>query len=62
MSPHPGLSHPLDDQCQDEGHLHEGGPVAVGQEAARDGEAVEGEDDPQRDAAQGGRLADERWH
>ena len=53
LSPHPGLSHLTHDQCEDEGHLHEGGAVTAGQEAAGDGEAVEGEDDPQRDAAQG---------
>ena len=46
------MSYSVDDQCQDERHFHEGGPVTAGQEAAGDGEAVEGEDDPQRDATQ----------
>ena len=54
LSAHPGLPHPADDQRADAGHLHEGGAVAAGQEAARHGEAAQGEDDPQRDAAQGG--------
>ena len=48
------MSHTVDDQCEDEGHLHEGGSVPAGQEAAGDGEAAEGEDDPQCDATQGG--------
>ena len=60
--PHPRVSHPPDDECQDAGHLHEGRTEPLGQTSARDGEAAEGEDDPQRDAAQGGRLADEGWY
>ena len=60
--PHPRVSHPPDDQCQDARHLHEGRSESSGQAPARDGEAAEGEDDPQRDAAQGGGLADEGGH
>ena len=37
----------------DAGHLHEGGAVAAGEEAAGHGEAAQGEDDPLRHASQG---------
>ena len=37
----------------DEGHVHEGGSEPAGEEAAWDGEAAEGEDDPQCHATKG---------
>ena len=39
------MSHPPNDQRENEGHLHEGRAEPPGQATARDGEAAEGEDD-----------------
>ena len=53
LSSHSRESHLVDDEREDEGHLHEGRPVTPGQETARDGEATEGEDDTFCDATKG---------
>ena len=53
FSAHDWMPHPDHDPGQDEGHLHEGGTVPLGEETACDGEATEGEDDTQCDATKG---------
>ena len=53
VSPYDWLPHSDHDSGQDEGHLHEGGPVPPGEEAAGDGEATQGEDDSQCNATKG---------
>lgn len=54
---HLGRAHPDHDRGPDAGDVHEGRPESARAEAARDGEATQGEDDPLDDAAEGGRPA-----
>ena len=47
------MSHSDHDPGQNARHLHESGTVSVGQETTRNGEAIEGKNDPQRYATKG---------